>query len=529
MRVNTVKAAVIVMVLLAGWASYALANTAVTVNPSAITWTAIDQEISIGYRFYIDKTITVTHLGLFDSVNGQLPGAHNGPGLVGTHTVAIWRLPKTGGFDLKRQVTIGPGAQLSDNHAWVALDEPLTITPDPVPLNGFYERWMVGVWTPNYLVPGVLGDALIFSPQSAVTFDIVNADIMRFDGYTLKDPAYTFAPPWPASGYSYAYGVNFRYSVPGPTANAGPDAEIYTSEQALTTIAGTAIHTVPGTPMQYQWFEGETALSGLASVGADGAAPLNLGPVPALSIGVHTLKLHVTDGTYTSDDTMQLTVANSPPYAQPAPTYQVLEIGADAILLTAEVADFDGDAVNYQWVKDGAVLDSGTITPPKGGAPVEIPDLAIPAGDPRFTLGSNQVQFVVSDGVNPAVTVTATVMLQDTTAPTIAPTSSLNMLWPPNGKLVPITIWANDADNGGGGIVLTASVQCSENDGLAEPDSIIDSIDNTAGTIALSLRAERAGSGDGRIYTVTITATDSSANQSVATVDIRVPHDKRKK
>jgi hypothetical protein len=328
--------------------------------------------------------------------------------------------------------------------------------------------------------------------------------------------------------------VNFKYSVPGPTANAGLDTEIYTSEQALTTIAGTATHTVPGTAMQYQWFEGDMPLSGLASVGADGAAPLNLGAVSALSIGVHTLKLHVTDGTYTNDDSMQLTVANTPPEGQPGPTYQVLEIGADAIAFQATVADFDGDAVGYQWVKDGTVIGSGIVTPPAGGTPVEIDDLTIPAGDPRFTLGSNQVQLVVNDGVNPTVTVAVTVMIQDTTLPTLAPTSSLNMLWPPNHQLIPVTIWANSEDNGGGFITLSASVQSSEpldaaGDGSTEEDYVVTPPDNAAGTVLVQLRAERSGTGDGRVYTVTITATDTSGNSSEAKVNIRVPHDKRKK
>jgi hypothetical protein len=45
----------------------------------------------------------------------------------------------------------------------------------------------------------------------------------------------------------------------------------------------------------------------------------------------------------------------------------------------------------------------------------------------------------------------------------------------------------------------------------------------------VELRAERSGSGQGRVYTVTITASDLSGNQSTATVDVRVPHDRRKK
>ena len=137
---------------------------------------------------------------------------------------------------------------------------------------------------------------------------------------------------------------------------------------------------------------------------------------------------------------------------------------------------------------------------------------------------------MISDGVNPAVTETVTVMMQDTT---VADRGARHPASPCCGlrtmTLIPVTIWANGEDNGGGSVALTASVQCSEADGQAEPDWIVPAIDNAAGTVALSLRAERTGSGDGRVYTVTITATDGAGNQSSATVDIRVPHDKRKK
>jgi hypothetical protein len=41
----------------------------------------------------------------------------------------------------------------------------------------------------------------------------------------------------------------------------------------------------------------------------------------------------------------------------------------------------------------------------------------------------------------------------------------------------------------------------------------------------VKLRAERSGSGNGRIYTITITATDASGNIGIATVTVLVPHD----
>jgi hypothetical protein len=42
------------------------------------------------------------------------------------------------------------------------------------------------------------------------------------------------------------------------------------------------------------------------------------------------------------------------------------------------------------------------------------------------------------------------------------------------------------------------------------------------------LRAERQGNGDGRIYTITITCTDSGGNTSTEDVLVTVPHDRRR-
>ena len=42
------------------------------------------------------------------------------------------------------------------------------------------------------------------------------------------------------------------------------------------------------------------------------------------------------------------------------------------------------------------------------------------------------------------------------------------------------------------------------------------------------LRAERSGTGSGRIYTITCQATDAYGNSTVASVTVTVPHDKGK-
>ncbi len=42
----------------------------------------------------------------------------------------------------------------------------------------------------------------------------------------------------------------------------------------------------------------------------------------------------------------------------------------------------------------------------------------------------------------------------------------------------------------------------------------------------VGLRAERSGSGSGRIYTLTLRCTDAAANQTVRTATVLVPHNK---
>ena len=100
--------------------------------------------------------------------------------------------------------------------------------------------------------------------------------------------------------------------------------------------------------------------------------------------------------------------------------------------------------------------------------------------------------------------------------------------------MVDIIIEANAEDDSGLPVTLSATVSSNEpqdgqGDGDQSPDWTEPVIDQENGIITLQLRSERSGSGDGRIYTITITATDQADNSSQAEVEIIVPHDKRKK
>ncbi len=225
---------------------------------------------------------------------------------------------------------------------------------------------------------------------------------------------------------------------------------------------------------------------------------------------------------------------NLPPVANAGPSYQVVQIGIDPIVVVADVADSDGDMATYQWLKGSEVLASGSVQTTPGGDSVQIPELVIQAGDQRFPVGVHQIELKVSDGVNPSVSSFVSVEVVDTTAPSISPVPSVTILWPPNHELQPVTIAANAFDNGGGVITLGVTVQSSEpadaaGDGSMIPDYYLDSVNDETGIIELRLRSERAGIGDGRVYKISITATDVSGNNSVAIVEIRAPHDRRKK
>jgi hypothetical protein len=45
------------------------------------------------------------------------------------------------------------------------------------------------------------------------------------------------------------------------------------------------------------------------------------------------------------------------------------------------------------------------------------------------------------------------------------------------------------------------------------------------GPLAVALRSERAGNGDGRVYTLEVACLDATGNGSTASTTVTVPHD----
>jgi hypothetical protein len=218
-------------------------------------------------------------------------------------------------------------------------------------------------------------------------------------------------------------------------------------------------------------------------------------------------------------------VLNTPPSCNPsgAGTY---ELGS-TVVLGGTVADNEGDLVFYTWREGATVLGSGSIQAPVGGGPVAVTDLPVSLG-----LGMHTIELVVDDGhVLDPVVCEVLVEVIDSTDPTLAPVSDCSMLWPPNHQMVTCTIHANAADNDGLPPTLDVSVASNEpDDGLGDGDTADDIqnllVDQATGTITVDLRAERGGVGSGRVYTITITATDSAGNVSMTSLTILVPRSK---
>ena len=150
---------------------------------------------------------------------------------------------------------------------------------------------------------------------------------------------------------------------------------------------------------------------------------------------------------------------------------------------------------------------------------------------PIYPLGTTTVTFKATDDSGNSATCTTTVTVIDTTVPVISVTVSPDTLWPPNHKMVDITatVTVRDICDADPSVVLT-SVTSNEPDnaiGNGDGNTINDIQGAEIGTddYEFQLRAERAGTGDGRVYTITYTATDTSGNINSASATVVVPHD----
>ncbi|OFW04796.1 MAG: hypothetical protein A3H96_10300 [Acidobacteria bacterium RIFCSPLOWO2_02_FULL_67_36] len=234
-------------------------------------------------------------------------------------------------------------------------------------------------------------------------------------------------------------------------------------------------------------------------------------------VQVHTDlgRVYVTDGFTTNTvSVFQDVPPNAAPTANAGPDQTVECAGCAGTPVTLDGSastDPDGDLLSYAWRNaEGTVVGSGAQLA-----------TSVPPGTHTFTL-------TVTDGDGATSSDTVDVTVQDTAGPEVTrATAAPATLWPPDGRVVPVSITVDATD------ACDASVSCrivaarsSESETVRGAGNRAPDVEIT-GVLTLQLRAERSGSGPGRIYTATIECQDAAGNVSTRDVQVRVPHDRR--
>lgn len=116
----------------------------------------------------------------------------------------------------------------------------------------------------------------------------------------------------------------------------------------------------------------------------------------------------------------------------------------------------------------------------------------------------------------------------DGTPPTLSLSASPSSVWPPNGKMTPVTVAVTVSDDRDPApSVKLVSVTC--NDGC-KPEKDISGAEIGKDDRSFSIMGTRLGARkDGRTYTATYSATNVSGNSVQKSVTILIPHDQAKK
>lgn len=302
-----------------------------------------------------------------------------------------------------------------------------------------------------------------------------------------------------------------------PVADAGPDQTVQEGSPVL--LDGTASYDPDVEPLTYQW----TQLFGPAVTLLGGNTIVPTFVAPSVGAGGATIvfDLTVTDPhNLTGPDSVSIHVTNlnQIPVANAGPDQTVNENTAVTLNGTLS-ADPDLDALSFTWTQTAGplvTLTGGTTASPTFTAP------AVGAGGMMVTF-----RLAVSDGQASSAADTVNILVQDTNDPPVCTLAqaSPNLLWPPNHTMVPVTIMGvSDPNDQAITITFTAVTQDEPINGLGDGDT---SPDAAVSGNQILLRAERAGTGNGRVYVVHFTATDAEGAHCSGSVKVGVPHSKK--
>jgi hypothetical protein len=139
------------------------------------------------------------------------------------------------------------------------------------------------------------------------------------------------------------------------------------------------------------------------------------------------------------------------------------------------------------------------------------------------TEGTTTVTYFAMDNAGNQEVAKSLIIQLDKTTPAVAGLPVNCSLWPPNGTMVTVgTVSATDSLSGLAtfNVSVTSNEPADPNEG---PDIVITG--TAPGPQTIALRAERLGTGTGRTYTITATASDIAGNVTTQNAACIVPHD----
>lgn len=318
-----------------------------------------------------------------------------------------------------------------------------------------------------------------------------------------------------------AYGITIGPPPPDPVAVATTGASSV-NEGTMVTLDGSG--SFGSTPLTCTWAQNGTdafqvdIIPGTAPCTATFTAP----DVTAPTSLNFTLTVSNSNGSSTATVAVQIEPVNHAPVAKAVAIPSTVFAGNPVTLDGSGSFDPDNDPLTYQWTQIG---NPGDPQVQLSDASAVSPTFTAPAVSSTTSLS---FQLTVSDGsLSSIATVQATVQKRDDPPVCSKARAVPGVIWPPNHKMVPVGIaGVSDPDNDTLSIAITGVTQDEPlnylGDGNTSPDASLSSNGQ------LSVRAERSGLGDGRVYHIGFTATDPSGESCSGTVTLCVPHDNSK-
>lgn len=144
---------------------------------------------------------------------------------------------------------------------------------------------------------------------------------------------------------------------------------------------------------------------------------------------------------------------------------------------------------------------------------------------PLTANGTYRVAYVSVDPAGNIGPVGLKVVKIDRTPPLVTASANPSTLWPPNNKLVAVTVVGHVSDNFAGDGPLVA-YHVVDQDGQVQPSGVaaVDSFGNYS--FVVYLPASRAGQDkSGRTFVIDVGAVDMAGNVSLTSTSVFVPHD----